>query len=52
VKKIKRKSGSVGRPALLQRRLVSRAAIRDLFSDKVDSLLVDSTVLHTECAVT
>jgi ribonuclease G len=48
-KKIKRKSGSVRAPALLQRETsLTRGIIRDLFSDKVDSLLVDSKVLHNE----
>jgi ribonuclease G len=48
-KKIKRKSGSVRAPALLQRETsLTRGIIRDLFSDKVDSLLIDSKVLHTE----
>src|SRR5205823_6966953 len=48
-KKIKRKAGSVRAPALLQRETsLTRGIIRDLFSDKVDSLLVDSTVLHAE----
>ena len=48
-KKIKRKSSSVRAPALLQRETsLTRGIIRDLFSDKVDSLLVDSKVLHTE----
>jgi len=47
--KIKRKSGSVRAPALLQRETsLTRVIIRDLFSDKVDSLLVDSKVLHGE----
>jgi len=47
--KIKRKSGSVRAPALLQRETsLTRGIIRDLFSDKVDSLLVDSNVLHSE----
>src|SRR5256885_12066586 len=47
--KIKRKSGSVRAPALLQRETsLTRGIIRDLFSDKVDSLLVDSKVLHAE----
>ena len=47
--KIKRKSGSVRAPALLQRETsLTRGIIRDLFSDKVDSLLVDSKVLHSE----
>src|SRR5436190_1959469 len=46
---IKRKSGSVRAPALLQRETsLTRGITRDLFSDKVDSLLVDSKVLHTE----
>ena len=48
-KKIKRKSGSVRSPALLQRETsLTRGIIRDLFSDKVDSLLVDSKALHNE----
>src|SRR6266516_4848744 len=48
-KKIKRKSGSVRAPALLQRETsLTRGIIRDLFSDKVDSLLVDSKMLHNE----
>ena len=48
-KKIKRKSGSVRAPTLLQRETsLTRGITRDLFSDKVDSLLVDSKVLHTE----
>ena len=48
-KKIKRKSGSVRAPTLLQRETsLTRGIIRDLFSDKVDSLLVDSKVLHAE----
>jgi ribonuclease G len=48
-KKIKRKSSSVRAPALLQRETsLTRGIIRDLFSDKVDSLLVDSKALHTE----
>src|SRR5205807_7562317 len=39
-KKIKRKSGAVRAPALLQRETsLTRGIIRDLFSDKVDSLL-------------
>jgi ribonuclease G len=47
--KIKRKSASVRAPALLQRETsLTRGIIRDLFSDKVDSLLVDSKVLHSE----
>ncbi len=48
-KKIKRKATSVRAPALLQRETsLTRGIIRDLFSDKVDSLLVDSKVLHNE----
>src|SRR5438128_11766736 len=48
-KKIKRKAGSVRAPALLQRETsLTRGIIRDLFSDKVDSLLVDTKVLHHE----
>ncbi|HYK83179.1 MAG TPA: Rne/Rng family ribonuclease [Gemmatimonadales bacterium] len=47
--KIKRKAGSVRAPALLQRETsLTRGIIRDLFSDKVDSLLVDSKMLHNE----
>ena len=47
--KIKRKAGSVRAPALLQRETsLTRGIIRDLFSDKVDSLLVDSKILHNE----
>ena len=48
-KKIKRKAGSVRPPALLQRETsLTRGIVRDLFSDKVDSLLVDSRQLHNE----
>jgi ribonuclease G len=48
-KKIKRKSTSVRAPALLQRETsLTRGIVRDLFSDKVDSLLVDSRQLHGE----
>ena len=48
-KKIKRKAGSVRAPALLQRETsLTRGITRDLFSAKVDSLLVDSKVLHNE----
>src|SRR5689334_17776267 len=48
-KKIRRKSGSVRPPALLQRETsLTRGIVRDLFSDKVDSLLVDSRQLHNE----
>jgi ribonuclease G len=47
--KIKRKAGSVRAPALLQQETsLTGGIIRDLFSDKVDSLLVDSKVLHAE----
>ncbi len=50
-KKIKRKAGSVRPPALLQRETsLTRGIVRDLFSDKVDSLLVDSRQLHGEIA--
>jgi ribonuclease G len=48
-KKIKRKAQSVRAPALIQRETsLTRGIVRDLFSDKVDSLLVDSKPLHTE----
>jgi len=48
-KKIKRKAGSVRAPMLLQRETsLTRGIVRDLFSDKVDSLLVDSRQLYTE----
>jgi len=48
-KKIKRKSGSVRAPMLLQRETsLTRGIVRDLFSDKVDSLLVDSRQLYNE----
>jgi ribonuclease G len=47
--KIRRKSGSVRPPALLQRETsLTRGIVRDLFSDKVDSLLVDSRQLYNE----
>ncbi len=50
-KKVKRRSGSVRAPALLQRETsLTRGIVRDLFSDKVDSLLVDSKVLFNEIA--
>ncbi|HET7249248.1 MAG TPA: Rne/Rng family ribonuclease [Gemmatimonadales bacterium] len=50
-KKIKRKAASVRPPSLLQRETsLTRGIVRDLFSDKVDSLLVDSRQLHTEIA--
>jgi ribonuclease G len=48
-KKIRSKSGSARAPALLQRETsLTRGIVRDLFSDKVDSLLVDSRQLHNE----
>lgn len=48
-KKIKRKAASVQAPALVQRETsLTRGITRDLFSDKVDSLLVDSKLLHNE----
>src|SRR2546429_5028542 len=48
-KKIKRKASAARPPALLQREpSLTRGIIRDLFSDKVDSLLVDSKMLHNE----
>jgi ribonuclease G len=48
-RKIKRKSGSVRAPVLLQGETsLTRGIIRDLFSDKVDSLLVDSKMLYNE----
>ncbi|HEY7685891.1 MAG TPA: Rne/Rng family ribonuclease [Gemmatimonadales bacterium] len=48
-KKIKRKAGSVRAPTLLQRETsLTRGIVRDLFSDKVDSLLVDSRQLYNE----
>jgi ribonuclease G len=48
-KKIKRKAASGHAPALLQRETsLARGIIRDLFSDKVDALFVDSKPLHTE----
>src|SRR5207245_11011016 len=48
-KKIKRKSGAVRAPALLQRETsLTRGIIRDLFSHNVDSLLVTSKTLHNE----
>jgi ribonuclease G len=50
-KKIQRKAGSVRPPSLLQRETsLTRGIVRDLFSDKVDSLLVDSRQLHNEIA--
>ena len=48
-KKIKRKASSVQAPALLQRETsLIRGITRDLFSDKVDSLLVDSKAVYNE----
>jgi ribonuclease G len=48
-KKIKRKSTFVRAPALVQKETsLTRGIIRDLFSDKVDSLLVDSKELFNE----
>ena len=48
-KKIRRKAESVRAPALIQRETsLTRGIVRDLFSDKVDSLLVDSKPLHAE----
>ncbi|PYP21502.1 MAG: hypothetical protein DMD53_07200 [Gemmatimonadetes bacterium] len=48
-RKIKRKASGAHAPALLQRETsLTRGTIRDLFSDKVDALLVDSTELHQE----
>jgi ribonuclease G len=47
--KITRKAKSVRAPALVQRETsLTRGIVRDLFSDKVDSLLVDSKQLHHE----
>jgi len=47
--KITRKAKSVRAPALVQRETsLTRGIVRDLFSDKVDSLLVDSKPLHNE----
>src|SRR5690348_18378502 len=48
-KKIVRKSKSVRAPALVQRETsLTRGIVRDLFSDKVDGLLVDSKQLYHE----
>ena len=48
-KKIKRKAASARPPMLLQRETsLIRGITRDLFSDKVDSLLVDSKMLYNE----
>ena len=47
--KISRKAKSVRAPALVQRETsLTRGIVRDLFSDKVDSLLVDSKQLYNE----
>ena len=48
-KKIKRKQASGRAPALLQRETsLTRGIVRDLLSDKVDLLLVDSKLLYNE----
>ena len=48
-KKIKRKASSVRAPALIQRETsLTRGIVRDLLSDKVDLLLVDSKQLYNE----
>jgi ribonuclease G len=48
-KKIKRKQTSGRAPALLQRETsLTRGIVRDLLSDKVDLLLVDSKLLYNE----
>ena len=48
-KKITRKAQSVRAPSLVQRETsLTRGIVRDLFSDKVDSLLVDSKQLYHE----
>ena len=45
--KINRKAKALRAPALVQRETsLTRGIVRDLFSDKVDSLLVDSKPLH------
>ena len=47
--KIKRKAAPARSPVLLQREAsLIRGITRDLFSDKVDSLLVDTKLLHNE----
>ena len=49
--KINRKKGFVRAPALVQRETsLTRGIIRDLFSDKVDALHVDSKELYNEVA--
>ena len=48
-KKIKRKAASGRAPALVQRETsLTRGIVRDLLSDKVDLLLVDSKLLYNE----
>jgi ribonuclease G len=48
-KKIKRRAGSVRAPAAVHRETsLTRGIVRDLLSDKVDSLLVDSKMLYNE----
>jgi ribonuclease G len=48
-KKIKRRSASLRAPAQVQRETsLTRGIVRDLLSDKVDSLLVDSKMLYNE----
>ena len=48
-KKIKRKAQSARAPALIQQETsLTRGIVRDLFSDKIDSLLVDSKPLYHE----
>ena len=48
-KKITKRSSSLRAPALVQRETsLTRGIVRDLLSDKVDSLLVDSKMLYNE----
>ena len=48
-KKIKRRAASLRPPALVQSETsLTRGIVRDLLSDKVDSLLVDSKMLYNE----
>jgi ribonuclease G len=48
-KKIKRRAASVRAPAAIQRETsLTRGIVRDLLSDSVDSLLVDSKMLYNE----
>ena len=50
-KKIQGKAAKVRAPALVQRETsLTRGIVRDLFSDKVDSLLVDSKQVYNEIA--